>query len=300
MTSKIFDIATVTLGAAVAAGGTFTVNYPAGKGAADYRGGDDHQIVSTSAEVAFAKNGDFSIAYGAGNMTVTLHRGRGFASGEVIYLHLDRAAIGPGEEAVMAAPEKMAAATVIRINLGKPVASDSDGIVASQAATLADGLATGINGALAADGVAVLDVPRNVVAAWTGTAVLTVTGTDEYGNTVVESSASGTTLTGKKAFKTVTGITTSANITGLTVGTSKVLGLPVFLPSAAEVLRELDDGATATAGTLVAGDVTAATATTGDVRGTYAPNANPNGSKVFELIVALRSPEYRGVTQFAG
>jgi len=37
---------------------------------------------------------------------------------------------------------------------------------------------------------------RNVVAAWTGTAVMTVTGLDMYGNVVVEASASGTSLTG--------------------------------------------------------------------------------------------------------
>jgi hypothetical protein len=117
---------------------------------------------------------------------------------------------------------------------------------------------------------------------------------------VVESSASGTSLTGKKAFKTVTGITVSANVTGLTVGTAKVLGLPVFVAGAAEVIREIQDGAVATAGTLVVGDLTTATATTGDVRGTYAPNGTPNGSITFELLVALRSPEFTGNAQFAG
>lgn len=76
--------------------------------------------------------------------------------------------------------------------------------------------------------------------------------------------------------------------------------MPVWLSNAAEVLRELQDGAAATAGTLVAGDVTVATALTGDVRGTCAPNSNPNGTLNFELIVALRSPEYRGVAQFGG
>lgn len=300
MTDKIFDTIAVTIGTTVAIGGTFTANYPAGKSGADYRGGDDHTIVSNSAPALFAKEGDFSIAYGTSNMTVTILRGRGFTAGDIINLNLDRAAIGPGEEVVMADPEKMAGCTLVRINLGKPVASDSDGVVASQAATAAGGLATGINGALASGGVATFDLPRNVVAAWTNTAVLTVTGTDEYGNVIRESSGSGTSMTGKKAFKTVTAVSVSADVTGLTVGTSKVLGLPVFLAGTGEVLRELQDGAAPTAGTVVAGDTTAATATTGDVRGTYAPNSNPNGSLLFELIVALRSPEYRGVAQFAG
>ena len=300
MADKIYDIVAVTLGASVAAGGTFTASYPSGKTAADYLGGDDHLLISGASEALFAKNGDFSIAPGASNITVSILRGRGFTAGEVVNLHLDRAAIGPGEEAVMANPDQMTVSTVVRINLGKPATSDADGAVASQACTAASGLATGINGALASGGVATFDVPRAVVAAWTGTAVLTVTGTDQYGNVVKESSASGTSLTGKKAYKTITGVSTSADITGLTVGTGKVLGLPVFLPSGASVLKEMEDGAAPTAGTLVAGVTTAASATTGDVRGTYAPNSNPDGSKLFELIVALRSPEYRGGAQYAG
>lgn len=298
--TKIYDTIAVTIGTTVAIGGTFTANYPTGKGGSDYRGGDDHTIISNSAPALFAKEGDFSIAYGTSNMTVSILRGRGFTAGDIINLNLDRAAIGPGEEVVMANPLTMAGCTLVRVNLGKPITSDSDGAVASQAATAASGLATGINGALASGGVATFDVPRNVVAAWTNTAVLTVTGTDEYGNVIRESSASSTSLTGKKAFKTVTAVSVSADVTGLTVGTSKVLGLPVFLAGTGEVLRELQDGAAPTAGTVVAGDVTTATATTGDVRGTYAPNGTPNGSLLFELIVALRSPEYRGVAQFAG
>lgn len=300
MPDKIYDVVAVTLGSAVAVGGTFTVTYPNGKTAADYRGGNDGMLISSASEALFERSGDFSLTHGTTTATATLLRGRGFTAGQIVYVHLDRAGLGDGEEAVMANPDKMTPVTVVRISLGKPATSDSDGAVASQACTLADGLATGINGALASDGVATFDVPRNVVAGWTGTAVLTVTGTDEYGNVVVESSGSGTSLTGKKAFKTVTGVTTSADITGLTVGNSKVLGLPVFLPSSAEVLVELEDEAAPTAGTKTAGVVSTATATTGDVRGTYAPNSNPDGSKKFELILALRNPEYKGVSQYAG
>jgi hypothetical protein len=222
------------------------------------------------------------------------------AAGEIVNLSVDRAAVEQGEILAMANPDRMAAVKLVRVTLGLPGTADADGIVASQAATAADGLATGINGALAADGAVVLDVPRNVVAAWTGTAVLTVTGTDEYGNAMVESSASGTSLTGKKAFKTVTGISVSANVTGLTVGTAKVLGLPVFLSETGEVIREIVAGSVVTNGTYVVGDPATATATTGDVRGTYSPNGTPNGSTLYEALVALRSPEYRGGAQFAG
>lgn len=300
MPDKIYDVVAVTLGATVAIGGTFTVTYPNGKTGADYRGGDDGMLISGASEALFERSGDFTITHGTTTGTVTLVRGRGFTAGQVVNVHLDRAAIGPGEEAVMANADRMAPVTMVRLSLGKPTTNDPDGAVASQACTLLTGLATGINGALAAGGVATFDVPRAVVAAWTGTAVLTVTGTDEYGNAVRESSGSGTSLTGKKAFKTITAVTTSADITGLTVGTGKVLGLPMFLPNGAEVLKELEDGGAPSAGTIVAGVVSTATATTGDVRGTYAPNSNPDGSKEFGLIVALRNPEYKGVSQYAG
>lgn len=298
MPDKMYDMVAVTLGADVAIGGTFTVTYPNGKSGADYRGGDDGMLISGASEALFERNGDFTIAHGTTTGTVTVRRGRGFTNGQVVNVHLDRASISHGEEIVFANPDKISRVITARIILGKPIASDADGAVASQACTAASGLATGINGALASGGVATFDVPRAVVAAWTNTAVLTVTGTDEYGVVIRESSASGTSLTGKKAFKTVTGVSTSADITGLTVGTGKVLGLPVFLPNGVEVLKEIEDGAAATAGTIVAGVTTTASATTGDVRGTYAPNSNPDGSKAFELIVALRSPEYRGVTQY--
>src|SRR3546814_19575975 len=62
-----------------------------------------------------------------------------------------------------------------------------------------------------------------------------------------------TAASGKKAFKTVTAIAVSATTTAaVTVGTGDVLGLPVYLPSSAAVLKELQDGASATAGTVVA------------------------------------------------
>lgn len=292
-----------TLTANVGQGGTFTVSYPDGRDADDYLGvsNPDHVITAAAHGPIYARNGEFSITFGASNMTVTILKNETFANGETLYVHIDSAPhVGTNGLASVANASKMQLMQTVAVNLGTPIASDSDGAVASQACTAAGGLATGINGALASDGVATFDVPRNVVAAWTGTSILTVTGTDEYGNTVVESSGSGTSLTGKKAFKTVTGISVSADVTGLTVGTSKVLGLPMFLAKVGDVLAEFEDEAAPTAGTVVAGVTTTATATTGDVRGTYAPNSNPDGSKVFELLLAVRAPTGRGVDQYAG
>lgn len=292
-----------TLGATVGQGGSFNIAYPDGKDADDYQAGanPNHVITSISGMPIYARKGEFSVAFGASNIVVTLLKNLSYQNGAKLWLHIDAAASTTGDGSLaLASPAQMDEMHPVIINLGTPIATDSDSAVASQAATAADGLATGINGVLASGGVATFDVPRNVVAAWTGTAVLTVTGTDQYGNVVVESSASGTSLAGKKAFKTITGIAVSANVTGLTVGHGNVLGLPVYLASVSHVVREILNDATATAGTLVAGDTATATATTGDVRGTVVPNSAPNGTNVYELIAMLRAPDGRGVAQFAG
>lgn len=294
-----FDVVTTTLGSAVASAATFNVNYPDNRDAGDYQGGFDHQVVSNLYGALEAKKSQISMAFGTSNITITNNSGATLAVNTKLYVQLDRAGADAGESA-LADTGSMAKMSLIEINLGAPDVADPNGAVASQAATAASGLATGINGALASGGVATFDVPRNVVAAWTTTAVLTVTGTDENGNVIVESSASGVAMAGKKAFKTITAVATSVDITGLTVGSGDVLGLPAFLSQIGHVIAELEDGAAATAGTVVAGTVVLATATTGDVRGTYDPNSAADGAKAFQLIVAMGDTSALGVPQYAG
>jgi len=184
------------------------------------------------------------------------------------------------------------------VDFGAPAAAAANNICASQGVTPP---ATGvINGALASGGVATLDKPRNVVAAWTTAAVITVTGTDEYGETLKESSASGTSFTGKKAFKTVTAVDFSVAVTAATVGTGTVLGLPVKVTAshllAARHANAID------AGTFVPSDTTTPTALTGDIRGTFAPAGALNGSNVVCALVYCSDPYNKaaayGATQF--
>ena len=290
-----YDTVTVTLGSAVGAGGSFTVAYPTGKSADDYVGGLDHTITSHSIRVLRSLSNDFTIAFGASLITVTLATGLALANGSVLYLNLDRAF---EDDENLASTSRMALKNLVECLLGAPTTADADGVCASQ--SLNTGVDGVIAGALAANGTATFATPRNVVAAWTNAAVITVTGTDEYGDVLVESSGSGTSFTGKKAFKTVTKVRVSANVTGLTVGEGAVLGLPVFLPDVADVLQEKVDGAVPTAGTFVAGDRTTPSATTGDVRGTWAPNSAPNSSRTYECILALRSLSAKGLDNFAG
>jgi hypothetical protein len=181
-----------------------------------------------------------------------------------------------------------------------PATADTDGVCASQSITT-----TGvINGDLASGGIATFDVPRNVVAAWTTSAVITVTGKDQYGVTVVESSGSGTSFTGKKAFKTVTGVSFSTAVTGATVGSGVVLGLPFYLKDKGALFGiGFNDTLAKDAATVVDGVTTTPSATTGDVRGTVSMSGSPDGSKVVSVAMFVdltsRTTQF-GATQYGG
>lgn len=183
-----------------------------------------------------------------------------------------------------------------------PAALDADGICAQQ--TLAAAGNALLNGALASGGTVTLDVPRNVIvdAAGAATAVLTVTGTDVYGIPMSEAiTLNGTTaVAGKKAFKTITSIAASAAATDFFVGTGDVFGLPIRANSR-NYVQTAWNGAFVTTGTFAAADATAATTTTGDVRGTFAPADAADATKrltawVFVLDDDTQTGLY-GVTQ---
>lgn len=400
-----FDIINHTLSSAVADNGTFTVSYPSGRSAGSYVGSYAHKLYVN--QTVFEAPVDFTLAFTT-VITVTWKADTTLAAGSEVSLQVDI----PGSDdrstdVVLPAGVKQAALHLI--DLGSPVAASANGIAASQSVGAAGSfvLTTGT-----------LDVPRNIVAAWTTASVLTITGTDVEGNVVVETSASGEAHTGKKAFKTITSITSSAAITGATVGWGDVLGLPVFLPHISHIYGELVDGVNvqappavfvqglqteanvdnavnlelispvsgtikrmstmaqggittggavtlnvntvavnglsvtiadsaaagdydtdtptaghastavaagdrlsvvfaaafngsadiavvieiqpAVSGTAVAGVTSAATATTGDVRGTYDPASACDGALAFQLLVALADPTAQGVPQYAG
>lgn len=305
MAREQYDTVSHTIASSAGAGATFTVSYPTGREAADYLGATDHKIFSNAHPMQSAASGNFSLSFGASNITVTISSTVTFVAGETIWLHLDRAEADGGVEdpaEELASSAVMDAMQTVKISLGAPITADPNGICEAQSG--AAGALT-LDGALVSGGVATLDVPRNIVVDSGGadTATLTVTGTDYYGNDLVEEITlnGSTAVPGKKAFKTVISVVSDATISnGAFVGTGDVLGLPVFLGDAGDVLAELEDGAAASSGTVVAGATATPTATTGDVRGTYDPNSATDGSKDFDLIVAVRSTSYKGNTQYAG
>lgn len=170
-------------------------------------------------------------------------------------------------------------------DFGAVATASANAISLSQSVT--SGVAFLLNGANAG----VMDVPRNVVAAWTTTAILTIVGLDEYGVVMTEASASGTAHTGKKAFKSITSITPNANITLATVGTGDVLGLPFSYANKSQIISPTMDGV-ADAVTMVIADATdPATTTTGDVRGTVDYTTASNGTRRFAIMQSISASD---------
>jgi hypothetical protein len=304
----------VLLATALAAAGTQDVDYPSGF--------DENHFATVGHKISVKDGGellqgrDFAISFAKTKATITA--ATGFTTLPVgttlfVELHLrgereDKDLTNIRSRAGVAnAGNRQSRRQIVEVNFGAPATLDADGICESQNRTGAGVLL--INGALSdgdlATSVATLDVPRNVIADSGGadTAVITITGKDEYGETVVESITlnGATAVAGKKAFKTITSVVSDATISnGFFLGTGDVLGLPVYLPNVVHVLYDTEDGAAITDGTYVAGVLTKPTSTTGDVRGTYDPNSACDGGKNFTVVMLLENPEFIGVPQYAG
>lgn len=140
-----------------------------------------------------------------------------------------------------------------------------------------------------------LDCPRNVVVTQAGAGAqqtFTVSGYDIYDQPMTEeiTSTVGSAVGGKKAFHQIASITVSgATTTACTVGTGDVLGIPVRVTNAGYVASvKWANTLAQDTGTFVAADSAAATATTGDVRGTYDPSSATDGSK--RLVMGILLP----------
>jgi hypothetical protein len=175
-----------------------------------------------------------------------------------------------------------AVTSAITVGGQPPILGVANSIITSSSITA--GTPATLNGTIVSAGVATLDVARNIVAAWTTTSIMTVTGTDIYGQVQTESSASGTTMTGKKTFATITAVNVSVSVTAATVGSGNVLGLPFRTASGDIFAKQFGDAPDAS--TFVVADVTSpATATTGDVRGTVTAAGTLNGSTVYSMLI---------------
>lgn len=259
-----FSIIEGTLASAVATAGTFTAGYPSGKNPGSFFLAMGHKITINGDAYFFPV--DFDVAFGASSITITNKHTATWPAAARFRLQMeeqgDRAQItvpmqspnsavetvSGSSQSINVRPKLVPSATecyVDLINLGAPVALDADGIC--QAQSVSGGVALTLNGALASNGAVTLDVPRalSVDSGGADTAVLTIVGTDVYGRPMSEAiTLNGTTqVNGKKAFKTISSVTPSANISnGAFVGTLDILGLPIFMPSEGFLVAEMRDG----------------------------------------------------------
>lgn len=155
-----------------------------------------------------------------------------------------------------------------------------------------------------------------VTAAASATATTaTVNGYDSYGFPVTETItlSAGAQVSGKKAFKYIKSVVlNAADAThAYSVDTTDIFGLPIRSDSFGDVL--VNYAASLTASTLitaatnyVASDRTAATATTGDVRGTFAAFTSATGANKLIIrqspqayMTTSANPGLYGVTQYS-
>jgi hypothetical protein len=283
----------------IATNGTFTIAYPVGTNVGSFSGArasaayiEGLQVQAYSAEtIALNNSGQavnvapmFTLTY-AGTITFTWLGTTSIPANTSIQLQLQL--VGPDRPpGYQMQAFDSAYASIMYVRFGAPATANATAILAITALTVT----TLVTFATPYQ----MDVPRNVtyVSSNAGdtTQTLTVRGLDRYGVSMTEAvPLNGVTpILGKKAFFVVQSYQASAALAGnLSLGTGVVFGSPVILERKNFALREFVDDAVVTTGTFVPADISVPSATTGDVRGTYAMATAPNGAHVYELLVAV-------------
>lgn len=288
------------LAAAVANAGTVVVNYPTGFTRGDFIPGVDHRMVVNQAELKAPTK--ITLVFGATGVTITNQTGATWPINSPFIFQFEVPSTEQGQLAIdgVTRMPRVTPWPIRYFDLGSPIATIATNLRA------AAGITGGVYPQVVATLISALDVPRNLIITSVGNdsgITFTVLGKDIYNKTVTEiiTGANAGVAAGLKAFSTITSITISAAAAGnVSIGVGNVLGFPGYLPNAKHILAEFLDGASATAGTTVAGVQSLPTGTTGDVRGTYVPNSAPDGTKAYGLLVAIPDPGYLGADQFAG
>ena len=312
------SVVTVTgyTSAATLTGGTLAVSYPAGTTRGDFVFGARHRLSVIG--VVFSAPEQITVSLGATTATYTYNGATTIPAGSRFTAELDRNGLVNSLKSAQASPDKfitpgqetfVTPVQDVMISFGTPTTLSTTAIMTATAVAGA-GLVAITTGTkyVAASGLAVLGAPTGraiqAVSSNAGdtTQTLTIRGKDMYGQAMsVTLALNGTTpVLGTKALLSIASVTSSAALAGnLTVGDTDKLGLPVWLSNGTLVWRETQDGAVATAGTIVAGlGQTLATAANGDVRGTYLPNAATDGTKSCLLFAAIPELTFYGQAQF--
>ena len=134
-----------------------------------------------------------------------------------------------------------------------------------------------------------------------------VSGYDIYGYPMSErisgtTNATGGTQSGKKAFKYVSSVLPTGTIasTSVSVGTGDVYGFPIFASDWSELSVVVGGTTIITSTGFVAPVTSAATSTTGDVRGTYALQTPSNGAISIKMFQSMLPGNMRYTTTLFG
>lgn len=189
-----------------------------------------------------------------------------------------------------------------KVDWGAPVAANATGILAAQSIAAGATLTASDFDAAYAD-TSMGTYGRNVVVVASGAATskIGVYGRDYLGQPLYEQFTlnGATTVQGKKAFASVSKViveTTTAATTA-DVGWGDKLGIPY---RAVALISSLEDGVTATAGTLTTGASasTTQTGTSNDPRGLFDPNSATDGTKTFGAVVIVDQSALYGIAHF--
>lgn len=305
-----FKIYTFSPSSAVATGGTMAFVLGNAVELGQVKNEGNHVLFAEGLGAQFAFPTDFTISFSGSTATVTYNGTTTIPAASIVKLQLETA----GENNYLTQPQPITGrdylgnirhtqSNLVRVLLGAPIAATATNIVNAVART-------GTNTLTTYSPAFVQDVPRNLQvkssSAGDSTQTVIIRGLDEFGVAMSETfTLNGTSaVNGLKAFKVVISDQCSATLAGnLSVGSNTALGMPFFLPGGTSagigyVVKEVQDGAATTAGTAKGGDLTKATATTGDVRGTWVPNSAADGVKVYELFISGADVSFRGVPQF--
>ena len=189
-------------------------------------------------------------------------------------------------------------------DMGEPLATDAEGIDAN----LASNSENTLTYEEADLEVSTLDIPRNLTVRGEATDdnVVTITGTDFYGQTQVETITAAETavVAGTKAFASVEEVSI-APIEGVTaaidIGWGDVFGLPFKADKVTKIWLNVD-GEAETPAAFVAGDAET-DAEQGDVRGTVDPTTAADGSAEMAILMVVDRDENTaafGVTPSSG
>lgn len=317
-----FILTSATASSAVATNGTFTVTVPnvALAGAVKHTGG--HVMIVRSMATLFNFPNDFSVSWSGATATITYLGTTSIPAGSLIQVQFEV----EGDNVNFPYHNKNSNQTdqasgssyvayrgsfgnVFRVDFGAPSTANATAVIGTRALAT-----TTLNTFTAAEQVtATLPIPRTLAvksssASDDNTKIVTIRGYDEYGQAMTESFTmnGATAVVGLKAFKRVVSAQSDTTFVGtLSIGTNAGgWGLPYYLAAdngsgVGGILKESTEGATPTAGVPIGGVLTKATATTGDVRGTYTPNVTPDAAKVFSIWMFVADVNFLGVPQYA-